>query len=111
MNAPAKLPGYQDRYADALRVMAPYGESEDVLHLRRRLLTSRDLATRALSAPPGRHSAEELALARVLLTLASSFAFRWCSTEQLRDAADTAVRILQVATALQRLEAGDVRRH
>jgi hypothetical protein len=107
MNAPARFGGYRDRYDASLAVMCPLPENEDARRLRRRLLTARDLATRALSAVGGEYCAESLSIARVLLAVSSTYCFRPCDTQTLGDAADLCLKLLRCTSALDRLEGDD----
>lgn len=104
MTAPPPVGG--DRYDAALRVMVPYTEPEDVRQLRRRLMTSRDLASQTMCSSAA-HSEQTYALARVILDVASTHCFRVMPKTKLRDAADLCVRLLQASAALHRLESPD----
>lgn len=92
-----------DRYDRALDVLIPAAEAPEKRRLRRRLLTSRDIASKAL-ARSGQHSPNQLALYQVALDIASTHSFRFCDDGTLKDAADACVRLFVTARALDRME-------
>lgn len=93
---------YADRYEKALDVMVPPGESDEIRLLRRRLMTSRDLASQALCTPQ-RHTDDALALCRVILHVASEHCYRPIAGPELSEAADLCVRLLRCTKMVDRL--------
>ncbi len=91
-----------DRYDASLSAMVPLNEPEQINKLRKRLMTSRDLATRALSNSGG-HTEQALALHHVILDVTAAYVFRLQDLSGLQDAADLCVRLLMNATTLDRL--------
>jgi hypothetical protein len=94
-----------DRYDAALSALVPLKEPENIRRLRKRLMTSRDLATRALSNPEG-HIDQALVLHQSILDLASAYVARLQDLGGLEDAANLCVRLLNEASTLDRMGGG-----
>lgn len=98
---PALPPTAREAYASSLRTFAP-GDPDEVLDVRVRLLTARDMAGAALSHP-GRHCAEARACWRIVQRLAGDHAYRPAPADELRCLADQCARLIATASRLDLL--------
>lgn len=99
MTAVFPAPVAADRYDAALAAMVPLAEPRHLRKLRKRLMTARDLATRALSNPWG-HTDEALGVHQSIVDVATVHVFSLQDLGGLEDAVNTCLQLLQSASAL-----------
>ena len=98
-----------EKYAATVRAMVPIVDPPEIIAARIRLLKTRDYATRGLGNGVA-HSPEAMELYRVIVSVATSYAFRLHRLSDMGSAADLCLQLLRLASNVDRLCHGDATR-